>query len=324
MKYKLIASIVCIGMLIAAFTEKTICFNNQPQSARNYERNTVASKKNHDQIMNTFNQLNNDPNTTEKDMIKFVNNNIKKLSKEDASQLVIGIENIMSRNYASITQTCFNGDIQNKLRNEFKDTNSINIQNSKDILDEELKNYLLFLSDSGYKLVFSENKFFPVIDYNFFQKYISYVSEDMVEYIKIQTLNSQIPLTKNGVLNISLDDIFDRIIKHEYFIKNYPDSLEINTMKNQYVFYFGCYLYGVQNTHTFNYKTNKLNDDVLKSYKTSISKYPEAESTKILNNYMKILESNDFQLTDKVDSFRKDTIKNLNTKYLNKNITSST
>ncbi len=44
--------------------------------------------------------------------------------------------------------------------------------------------------DSGYKLIYEEGMFYPIIDYEFYKKYSNNVTDDIREYINVMAVES--------------------------------------------------------------------------------------------------------------------------------------
>ncbi|MCY6959245.1 hypothetical protein [Clostridium brassicae] len=315
MKYKLIPLGVCIGLLILSFSKITLLHKAKSSDTSKNIINTVKNSSNSIQyeknIMNDFNLLLNNKSSSEKEVINFVDVNIKKVSKVNASKLVIGIEDIQNKNYNKVLENCFKGNIQNKFIKEFKNKKSIDNYDIKNIKDPQLKRYLSMLTEMGYKIVSSEGQYFPIQNYEWIKKYNSYITEDIKEYISLKSIESTSPSVTDSSLIISWDEIFNRAIQCENFLKKYSYSNKLDDIKNQYVFYVTCYLYGQDNTPAFDYKTNHLKSVVKKSYENNSFHNNESNLSKIIMNYLKELQSTNFKLTKNIEFYRKNIISNL-------------
>src|SRR5690554_6132018 len=96
--------------------------------------------------------------------------------------------------------------------NKINDINEIN-----KILDQELKELLIETRNSGYKVETAEGMFFPIIDYQFYKQFTSYLSNDMENYIKIMSVESKEVPAKDAALVIGWDEILNRALSQEEF-----------------------------------------------------------------------------------------------------------
>ncbi|WMJ79797.1 hypothetical protein RBU49_13095 [Clostridium sp. MB40-C1] len=315
MKYKLITLGVCIGVLILSFSKITLFHKAPPLDTGKNIINTIKNSSNsiqyEENIMDNFNLLLNNKNSSEKEVINFVDVNIKKVSKVNASKLVLGIEDIQNRNYHKTIENCFKGNIQNKFIEEFRNKKSIDNYNVSNIKDPELKKYLSTLTEMGYKIICSEGQYFPIQNYEWIKKYSFYITEDIREYINLKSVESTSPSVTDSALIVSWDEIFNRAIQCENFLKKYSYSNKIDDIRNQYIFYVGSYLYGQDNTPTFDYKTNKLKQSVKKSYENTYFHGNESNLSKIIIKYTEQLKSTNYKLTKDIEFYRKNIMESL-------------
>ncbi|MCY6369985.1 hypothetical protein [Clostridium ganghwense] len=279
----------------------------------------IKSSKEQEDIMNEFNKLINNKDISEKIIINFVDSNIKGLSKDKASKLVLGIEQVQQKNYEKRIQSAFTGDIQTKIAKDFMDKKSItvldNIKNLDNVKDIELKKYLSEILECGYKIITTEGQYYPIQNYEYLKKYNGYVTDDIKEYIEIAAVDSNQPPTSDAALIISWDEVFRRAIRSEDFLKKYPTSIKSKKIKENYLFYAATYLYGTNNSPDFDYINNKLSNKVLESYKNVSSKYAESDLSKIIEEYIVIIKKNNYTLTDEVENYRKNALNSLEKLY---------
>jgi hypothetical protein len=55
----------------------------------------------------------------------------------------------------------------------------------------------------------------------------------------------------------------------------------------------------------FDYATNKINDELLQSYKEFVSVNSNSETAKIIEGYLEVLERNNYTLCEEVEEYRK-------------------
>lgn len=96
-------------------------------------------------------------------------------------------------------------------------------------------------------------------------------------------------------LMISWDDLAARIISVENFIQKYKDSEYAMEMSELFDEYFHFYKVGTNHSRVFDYETNIINQDVLKSYESTITKYPGSKLAKLTSEYLSKIEANDYK-----------------------------
>lgn len=123
--------------------------------------------------------------------------------------------------------------------------------------------------------------------------------------------SSKIPVKDAGLV-ISWDEILKRALKQEKFLAEHKDSVKFEDIKVLYKEYVTFAVYGLDNTPLFIYGAKKMNDDAKEAYEKVIANNGKLSQT--LKEYYGIIEKNGFKLTDNVENFRDDLIKNM--KYL--------
>ena len=107
----------------------------------------------------------------------------------------------------------------------------------------------------------------------------------------------------DGKILIPPDSLTSRIITWESFMTRYPDFIAQKLVQEQYAQYLGAYLAGMDNTRIFDAETNRLNDSLKVSFESFVVKYPGSKSAEVVNTYLDLLKSTNFNYTDRVDSF---------------------
>lgn len=320
MKHKLFIG-VCLVILLTGCSNSKILYENIVKIQHN--SNIVSNEYSQEQekIMKEFNKLINTKDISEQEVIKFTDYNIKNVSNDNASKLVLGVEEVQNKNYEKRLNSFFTGNVQTKIAKAFAGKNSINVLDTmKDldnIKDDELKKYLSEILQCGYKIITTEGQYYPIQNYEYLKKYNYYVTDDIKEYINLKALDSAQPATSDGAIVISWDKIFERALKSEFFLKKYSSSLKYKDIKQQYLFYAATYLYGTNNSPSFDYINNKLSKDILESYiKVSSDKSIESDLVIIVKNYLDILKKHNYKLTEEVENYRKNALNNLKNVYV--------
>ncbi|MCY6355572.1 hypothetical protein [Clostridium sp. ZS2-4] len=331
MKHKLFMGVCLVILLTGCSSSQTLHKNaakiqhdsniisNKSSETSN---NKINSSLEQEQIMNEFNKLINTKDISEQEIIKFVDHNIKNISSDNASKLVLGIEEVQNKNYEKRINSFFEGNIQTKISKAFAYKNNIDILDTMkgldNVKDYELKKYLSEIIQCGYKIISSEGQYYPIQNYEYLKKYNNYITYDIKEYINIKSLDSAHPSTSDAAIIISWDEIFQRALKSENFLKKYPFSHKFEDIKQHYLFYAATYLYGTNNSPSFDYINNKLSNDILESYRTvSSNKSLKGDLVEITKNYLDILKKYNYKLTDEVETYRKNALNTLAKIYTN-------
>lgn len=319
MKHKLFMG-VCLVILLSGCSSSKTLYKNTAKIP--HDSNILSNEYSQEQekIMSEFNKLINTKDISEQEIIKFVDHNIKNIPSDNASKLVLGIEEVQHKNYEKRINSFFTGNIQTKIAKAFVDKNSINVLDTmKDldnVKDDELKKYLSEILQCGYKIITTEGQYYPIQNYEYLKKYNYYITDDIKEYINIKALDSAHPSTSDAAIIISWNEVFSRALKSENFLRKYPYSLKVENIKQQYLFYAATYLYGTNNSPSFDYINNKLSNEILESYRTvSSDKSLQGDLVEIIKKYLHVLKKHNYKLTDEVENYRKNALNNLEKMY---------
>ncbi|MDD4169851.1 MAG: hypothetical protein PHD36_06310 [Desulfotomaculaceae bacterium] len=262
-----------------------------------------------------FDQLVRD-NAPEKEILAYIDANINKVTREGASQLATGFETRqkksleeLDRRFAGGQEEKWTKTIPNGLQKEFGYTFSM--ERLEQVEDPELKKMLEEVRDTGYRVRSAEGMYFPVIDYQFYQKYYDYLTEDIKNYYMLMATESNTPPAVDAALVISPDEILMRILAQENYLKIYPGSAKLKDIEELYLRYVNFYLFGLNNTPAFANNPRVLRKDFQFSYNnfdtTTGGKFAAAFS-----GYREILKDANYILTDKVAQERQKVIEQVN------------
>src|SRR5690554_3674795 len=267
-------------------------------------------------IMQEFNELLQMENNTIK-VLDFIDNNISLLSEENASQMINEFEKYQKNCLPNVEEKFYDNELQKRIYKVFQDgfnlskVNDINEVNK--LNDPDLKELLIEIRNSGYKVETAEGMFFPIIDYKFYQQYSPYLSTDMGEYIRIMSVESQQAPAKDAALVIKWAEVVKRALSQEEFIIKHPDSLKIVDMKDLYQKYLNFIFFGLNNTPLFSYDSNMMVTEARNTYLETVNSKGVSNS-KLLESLMKfleLLETNNYKLTDEVEEYRENTAEDI-------------
>ncbi|HAG10378.1 MAG TPA: hypothetical protein DCK76_03105 [Desulfotomaculum sp.] len=258
-----------------------------------------------EQILAGFKNLHQEAN--KKAVLAFIDENIGKCSQGAADKLVYGYEELQ-KNALDDLEKQFPGGKEEKwtitipqgLQKEFGYSFSMDKINS--IKDPQLKEILQEVRDTGFLVRTAEGMYFPVINYNFYEKYSGYLTGQAKDYFSIMAEESKRIAVDDGSLQITPNDILKRMKAQQIYINKYPGSPKLRDIKDLYIIHTGFYLCGADNTPAFSYDTKVLNSDFRESYQDY--KLNDSVFGGEFVTYFETLKKEGYKLTDKISDAR--------------------
>lgn len=232
------------------------------------------------------------------EIIGFIDEKINKLSTIEGDKMISDLEKNLEKGLepqtANLLKLDSNGELIQISNELFFSEDKI-----KDIKDEKLREEVERLFNNKYKLINLEGEYYPIIDYEKLKKYNDNVSPEFKDYIAIKALDSNMPVAIDGGLYINHEDLADRILKTEEFLQKYSGGQRQEEMLREYRNKLSIYMTGIPNTPIANRDTNKIEDDILKSYK-KVADAKDPVTAFIMRKYINIIEKNEFIINDVV------------------------
>ncbi len=257
-----------------------------------------------EQVMSDFNNLMTN-NQKIGEVIQFMDDNISKVSPENVSVMILALEDLQMNDLPTFEQKFTSGEeLQVKLRELLKgNVDEIKIEN---IDDAEIKSLLEETKNNGYKIETAEGYYFPIIDYQFYKTFTPKATEEIQDYFDIMAVESNQVPAKDGALMVSWDEIVERALAQEAFLKQYPNSERLDEITELYKRYEMFTFFGLNNTPLFSYDTKKIDTEAKSVYMDTVSRGIESNYTEMLKNFLEFLAKNNDTLNNEVDAFRKD------------------
>ena len=123
------------------------------------------------------------------------------------------------------------------------------------------------------------------------------------EFLSIGCREQEAEFEKEGKIQVPADSLVSRILTWENFIQRNPGFISIRIARENYAHYLSLFLAGADNSRAFDPETNHLNDSLKVTFESFIARNPESSSGQLVKAYLEMLKSNDFNYSDKVDSF---------------------
>lgn len=157
----------------------------------------------------------------------------------------------------------------------------------------------LRLNDYGYTTASTEGFIFIDLNTEFlFAQFGQYLTPTMHYFLQLFANEINEPIGEDGGLIIPLKSLIDRTVRWEKFKTNNPafvlnDYAEGKT--NEYTYFI---LAGMDHTPAFD--SDQLSSMYREAYDYAIKKYPYTQLSTTLENYLAILQDEDYLLTDRV------------------------
>lgn len=237
------------------------------------------------------------------EVIRYLDEHIGAVSKENASKLLLGLERTQEANLPKWQKRYEDSALQGKMARTGQ--YQWRRKEIEGIADEDLKRILLETVESGYKIETAEGFFFPVIDYTFYQKYYSALPSDLVAYLELMAVESEKPPAKDAALIIGWDEILNRAKRQEEFIREHSSSTQVEPVRQLLKRYLYFAMYGVDNTPLFSYQTKRMRPEAKQAYEDFVQKEEKGKVSTLIKEYLGVLKENDFRLTPEVEDFRR-------------------
>ncbi|WP_123902691.1 hypothetical protein [Chryseobacterium elymi] len=126
---------------------------------------------------------------------------------------------------------------------------------------------------------------------HYFTVFKNKVTPDYNSYIAQMAIEAKDNYAADAGLIISWKELGERLIFWENFMKKYPESQLLKTVKKDYNNYLHDYLYGMDNTPTYEIADGKLYDENRNEYKRIIKKYPNSYTAKKVQEFLVLFDA---------------------------------
>ncbi|OAB36065.1 hypothetical protein [Paenibacillus glacialis] len=153
----------------------------------------------------------------------FLKTHIYEVSSSQASLMTLRLENAQRAALHAWEDKFYAGSVQEKIATIYKDHDDFTRLMGR-TKDSNLRKLFQGSLDRGYKIEIAEGTFFPVIDYEGYKEYSPYVMKDIKSYIDIMAIESAVIPSRDAGLMISWQEVSNRALTQEAFVKQYPKS----------------------------------------------------------------------------------------------------
>ncbi|QAY66656.1 hypothetical protein [Paenibacillus protaetiae] len=228
-------------------------------------------------------------------IVSFLNENMVQANRQTADTMLRELNAYYEKDLQKSQEAFLNDKIQDVLMKAEWPITSANIAT---IPDDKVKQLVATKLSGGYRLVMVEGMIYPIVDYEMQKTYRKKLSDDLNAFIAIQAQESNEPAAMDAGLVIPWDELADRAVEAEHFIKQFPVSPERASVQQLYKNDMSMYILGLTNTPVFNPDTFQLTSEVKASYERTESRYKGTLTAHIASQFVKVLESSDWKVYD--------------------------
>jgi hypothetical protein len=256
------------------------------------------------EIENKFNKIDKNVDNIEK-IIKFIDENISSANQDLADTMVYTAMKLCEEYKFAFTDKFSPQEIQTAIL-DLSSSGEIDMKKLKNTDNQKIKDLITEAVNKKYKLMIVEGFVMPLVDYQAYNTYRQYLSNEMNDYIDIKLDESNRPSVLDAGIVIPIDDFIQRILKSYNYLENYPDSPRANEVKQFNHGRMQVYLGGIDNNPVFDSK-NKILPEKLIEFENNLSKYSGTKFADILNSYLELLKQENYLKTQKIDEFLNNT-----------------
>lgn len=296
---------VRLALFVLLFITLNGCswFSRAPEDAKEKQKQVQEQGK-QQVIMQNFEAQIRKPDIQPREIIAFIDSNIAQISKENASAMILNLETLQKKKLDNLQTRYYDDTVQRNIIIQYP--RGFDISRLDDVKDAQLKTLLTDTISDAYKLETAEGTYYPVINYGAYRKYVSAVTPDIGDYIGIMANETDRVAVKDAALVIGWDEVVNRAMIMEEFIKDYPHSVKLEDVKQLYKRYVIYTFYGANNTPLFRYDSKTIVPEAKKSYRNALAKGNNSKYLATVNSFLNLVDKSNNKLTNEVDQYRKD------------------
>ena len=249
-------------------------------------------------------------NKTLSEMKLFIDDNIADASVEQIDEMVLLYDSELREAGKSLFELYYSSP-RFGLVNATKDDQYV--LHIEDIADATIKEETLELMDLGYGFEMLEGDYYLTIDYDkFYKTFGDAISDELNVYYDLMKRESTDPSFVEEYLNISVEEIADRAMTLETFIKQHPDFIFRETSVDWLTWYINGLLRVDVFSGSVDYETGFVSDKLKSVYKSvlasdvAITKAAVEDMMKVIESCEGIIKMDDQKANDAVNAIKND------------------
>jgi hypothetical protein len=164
----------------------------------------------------------------------------------------------------------------------------------------------------GFIVATSEGSIYLEKNADFLNKFSPYLSKRMNLFLSKYNVENNEPIAEDGALIITMREHIKRMLFWEKFKNNNPDFELPEYAENQFEMYLFYLMFGMDNTPIYNWNDSfKIRTELIDTFNTISTDYPDTRATKMINEYLKYLEEKDFKYDTSFNVYAKEKFPNM-------------
>jgi hypothetical protein len=160
------------------------------------------------------------------------------------------------------------------------------------IQDPEVRKVVEEAKNQGYYVASSEGMLYYLVDFTEFAKCRNYNSLPMASLIETLAIDSLDPIASDAAMIISSSTLAARTYNIEKMLEEHQNSHYGQYLAVRFKDHMTMLLYGLNNTPTFSYETNRITEGAVDLFK-EIQTLEDSFMAELVRTFMEILEAND-------------------------------
>lgn len=260
-----------------------------------------------EKVMNGFETMLSQEEFTVAQVIAYLDRHLQEVSPAKAGKLVLDLEEVQKEKLPAWQRLYEDGTLQQKLAVAYQQNWALD--DLRRVEDEDIRQVVAETVANGYKVETAEGMFFPVIDYTIYRKYYGALTEDLAAYFELMAIEAEKTPVKDAALMIDWEEVLWRAERQEEFLEKYSSSIRVEPVRELLFHYVTFALFGCNNTPLFSYETKEMDPAAKEAYLAYARAETGSEFSRLINEYLKVLETNAFRLTEEVEAFRRQAVK---------------
>lgn len=245
-------------------------------------------------------------NVTEENLPLIKVDSVKEIPKIDLSKTYLILDELNADKSLLLEKLkSKNTDDFINLFENFKSKREIKIAKLNELEENLLANYINFYDNNSQKYIlpdslkiknsafekanlefwgvgegFTELRTEPNFYYNTFK---NYVTKDYCDFLLLEAKDNSVLYSADAGIGITFEEVSERVLYWENFLNKYPKSKLFEKAREDYINYCMNYLFGMDNTPTFEYSTNEIYPENQLEFDRFISKNPKSKLTVLVN-----------------------------------------
>ena len=232
----------------------------------------------------------------------FIDENIMDSNPDLASDMVYAVIRLCEDYKFEFTDKFTDQEVQDTIYELSPSLEEFDLDMLRNTDNEKVKAIIEEAINKKYKILAVEGFIMPLVDYQAYDIYRQYLTQEMNDYLDIKLDESNRPSVLDAGIVIPVEGFIQRILKSIEYLENYPDSPRFDEVKNFNDGRIYVYLSGIDNNPVFDID-QKIIPEKLAEFQEMLTKYSDTRFGEILGAYLDLLEQEDYMRTQNIEDF---------------------